>query len=161
MFIIIISSSSSSSSNSVSSNSSSSSNTTSTTTTTTTTTTTSLCLHIPISTQVTDALYLHKGVCITNPYLQLKLASLSLRLSPYRSLMLHLCKLRFLTWDSIGPAASHDTYTVPFTKRSEQNGDEPHSGVRRLLQTISRLPFLIHPCNTSSTTSWSQRTPDN
>ena len=63
--------------------------------------------------------------------------------------MLHLCKLRFLTWDSIGPAASHDMYTVPFTKRSEQNGDEPHSGVRRLLQTISRLPFLIHPCQHS------------
>ena len=175
MFLIIISSSSSSSSRSKSRSSSisirssssnssgsgSSSSSSSSSRSTTSTTTTSLCLHMPISTHVTDALYLHKGVCITNPCLQLKLASLSLRLSPYRSLMLHLCKLRFLTWDSIGPAASHDMYTVPFTKRSEQNGDGPHSGVRQLLQTISRLPFLIHPCNTSSTTSWSQRTPDN
>jgi hypothetical protein len=40
-----------------------------------------VCLHIPICTHVTDVLYLHKGVCITNSFLQLKLASLSHTLS--------------------------------------------------------------------------------
>jgi hypothetical protein len=57
--------------------------------------------------------------------------------------------LRFLTRDSIGPAASHDMCTVPFTKRSEQNGDEPHSGVWQLLQTISRLQASLTLHNVS------------